>query len=272
MDFGTIIISVVGAAIVSWITAKYTTAESQRRFLTEHNKAKTEKAIDLAEKYCKEIMPYVNYFSYFQEYYEDIKPYHKIISEKRFEGELTFSQDELYSLFDKEAVEKIEEYSNPENMPTEIFLNARNISGLRFYHIDGYITPEALERSLGEIEDIDLKLQFMYEFYHFRSTVLNNLESFAMYFNGDIANKDFVYQSLHQTFLGLITYFYFYICLRNDDPKDHYFVNLISLYNEWNKKYSDKIKLEQAHEAEKDVINEQHRKEITEDPKPFHAK
>lgn len=65
-------------------------------------------------------------------------------------------------------------------------------------------------------------------------SVVNKLEYFSMNFISGIADESVVYQSLHQSFFGVLSFFYPQICLANDGTgKDKYYTNLINLYNLW---------------------------------------
>lgn len=63
--------------------------------------------------------------------------------------------------------------------------------------------------------------------------VLNKLEYLCMYFNNNLAESDYVYPSLHQTFLEYVKNLYFFIAIRNDDPARKYYTEIIKLYNKW---------------------------------------
>ena len=77
--------------------------------------------------------------------------------------------------------------------------------------------------------------------------LLNRLEYISMLLMQGIANSKTVYQSLHQTFFSAVIFLYFNIAFQNKDNKDKYFVNTISLYNEWYQKYLNKEKDEKRH-------------------------
>jgi hypothetical protein len=96
--------------------------------------------------------------------------------------------------------------------------------------------------ALKIIRDVSDKAGITYE----KNTLLNNLEYFSMYFNTNVADSDTVYQSLHQTYLGLVTWLYLDISTRNREPKDHYFTNVILLFNAWNKEYNTQAKAEES--------------------------
>ncbi|MCI9144627.1 MAG: hypothetical protein HFH87_18750 [Lachnospiraceae bacterium] len=64
---------------------------------------------------------------------------------------------------------------------------------------------------------------------------LNNLEFFAMHFNYEVADKDTVYQSLHQTYLEIVQLLYYDIATNNETGEQKLYTNVIELFNEWKK-------------------------------------
>lgn len=63
--------------------------------------------------------------------------------------------------------------------------------------------------------------------------LLNNIEWFAMNFISGVADEKTVYQSLHQTYLGLISQLYFFIARNNKDEHSKYYTNTIELFKIW---------------------------------------
>lgn len=66
-------------------------------------------------------------------------------------------------------------------------------------------------------------------------SVLNDLEYICMYIASQSAGSKYVYQSLHQIFLRTIKLLYPIICMQNNNYTDKYYVNIIYVYNEWQK-------------------------------------
>ena len=66
-------------------------------------------------------------------------------------------------------------------------------------------------------------------------SVLNDLEYICMYISSQSAGSKYVYQSLHQIFLKTIKLLYPIICWNNDTYTDKYYVNVIYVFNEWQK-------------------------------------
>lgn len=64
---------------------------------------------------------------------------------------------------------------------------------------------------------------------------LNNLEFFAMHFNYEVADKNTVYQSLHQTYMEIVQLLYYDIAANNETGEQKLYTNVIELFNEWKK-------------------------------------
>lgn len=70
------------------------------------------------------------------------------------------------------------------------------------------------------------------------SSVLNDLEYICMYISSQSAGSKYIYQSLHQIFLMTIKLLYPVICMNNNDYTDKYYINIIYVYNEWQRRKS----------------------------------
>lgn len=72
--------------------------------------------------------------------------------------------------------------------------------------------------------------------------IMNSLEHFSSSFNCGLADEGMVYQSLHQAYIKVVTYFYPNICSSNSSSiADHYYSNIISLYNLWIERYKKTV-------------------------------
>ncbi|MDD4154222.1 MAG: hypothetical protein PHT30_02280 [Bacilli bacterium] len=71
-----------------------------------------------------------------------------------------------------------------------------------------------------------------------KQTTLNRLEAMSMYFVKGIADDSVIYQSLHQTFIRFVKLMYPFIASLNTDNLHKYYTCIISLYEKWNKCYS----------------------------------
>lgn len=103
-------------------------------------------------------------------------------------------------------------------------------------------------------ELFDLKETLRNEVFQNVSRLLNKLEFFSMNFISGIADESVVYQSLHQSFFSIVSFFYPKICFFNSTSgKDKYFTNLIELHNIWKKRETEQ---EEKEKQLKEKLNE----------------
>ena len=98
-----------------------------------------------------------------------------------------------------------------------------------------------LERKPGMPQDvvdgIDSEVLWL-EFDNVRTTLLNELELFAMAVNSGVADEDILFPSLHQVFFSITRTLYFSICNTNKlGIADRYYTHVTTLYLNWRKKY-----------------------------------
>lgn len=75
-------------------------------------------------------------------------------------------------------------------------------------------------------------------------STLNHLEAICINITSQAAGSQFIYDSLHQTFLNTIKILAVLIASNNNNNVDKYFTNIIQVYNMWNKqKNKDIMKL-----------------------------
>lgn len=196
-----------------------------------------QKAIELAEKYEKEILPLISTINYV---FKSIKMDTDVISKIDKSSISYFNELELNKIANKELIllynEKLRSNDCQKSYSSFKFMNCK--------------TPIAIATqknipfpSKFETNDLNM-LKDLREFNIIKSSLLNKLESFSMYFNYDIADEEVVYQSLHQTYRSIVLSLYVTIASINKDPKDKYYTNVIELYNRWNKRYQSKLKEE----------------------------
>jgi hypothetical protein len=251
MDWITVITSIGGAAAAAWIAARLSVKHAQKLFSTENSKAETIKAIELSEMYVNDIMPLIHYFSFFYKANSNLEKYRKTIEDRRKLGDLEFSESEMRDLFSTNEVRSILEEIRPEKIQPNTFSSAERGINLKL-NLDRGMPLNFFSEPMNP--------QAYMDNYSARiPMLLNRLEYFSMYFNAEIADKDVVYQSLHQTYIAIITFLYFNISKINENPKDKYFTNTIRLYNDWSKKYNQKKAAETEIHKQKELI-------VTEEP------
>ena len=67
-------------------------------------------------------------------------------------------------------------------------------------------------------------------------STLNHLEAICITITSQAAGSEFIYDSLHQTFLKTIKILAVLIAANNNNNVDKYFTNIIQVYNMWNKR------------------------------------
>lgn len=90
---------------------------------------------------------------------------------------------------------------------------------------------------------------------------LNNLESICMNISSTAAGSEFIYPSLHSVFLNLIQSLYIIISEKNRNNIDICFINVIYVYNSWNKIKLKDYKIFIATQKKIDKKNEKAKKE-----------
>ena len=93
----------------------------------------------------------------------------------------------------------------------------------------------------------------------FVSQTLNKLEYMCMHFSSNLADDDFIYNSLHQIFISSMQSCYCTIAKLNTSNKDKYYTNIITVYNKWADKYYGAQEKEELIKEE----TEKRRKEAT---------
>lgn len=100
-------------------------------------------------------------------------------------------------------------------------------------------TQKKYEELLKEMYSDDEAKKFPNKYTMLIQTTLNRLEFLCMNISSNAAGSQFIYQSLHQTFLQTIHILYILISSKNVDTVDKYYTNIIEVYDMWNK---EKIK------------------------------
>ena len=59
----------------------------------------------------------------------------------------------------------------------------------------------------------------------------------CMHIASEVADGEYIYNSLHQVLLSSVQTLYARIALLNVNEKDKYYTNIIEVYNQWKEKY-----------------------------------
>ena len=86
-------------------------------------------------------------------------------------------------------------------------------------------------------------------------TTLNHIEAVCINISSKAAGSQFIYDSLHQSFLNIIEILSIKISKRNYNNVDKYFINVIEVYNMWNKQKNKDIQKFNKTQAKIDKLN-----------------
>ena len=124
-------------------------------------------------------------------------------------------------------------------------------------------TQKNYERSLNERYNKKEQERFDSYFPLLIENTLNHLEAVCINISSQAAGSQFIYNSLHQSFLYNIEVLSIKISSNNTNNVDKYYTHIIQVYNMWNKqKKRDIIKLEKT-QKKIDRLNSKAEKEIT---------
>lgn len=170
---------------------------------------------------------------------------------------LNFDFDELNEIFNEKEYKKYHDYKNLGNLDFikvlfETFRNETTLDECLSSIIRKLDSQKSLDENIegkqwrfklsdGElcIESNDVK-QGVNEMGKKYSEIgvysKNKLEWFAMHFTNNIADESTVYQSLHQIYLKTVISQYLDISENNKRGHEKFYINVIGLYNQWNRK------------------------------------
>lgn len=224
-QFITSIFVISGVVIAVW--QYYLSSKSAR---DELEIKQVQRAIDLSEYYKDNILKYAPAIKYiFQK--SGIKDILDVLFTKELKD---FDMYELESIFTQSQIDTLRQIQDS-NSFYNIVIDANTI-----YHLGSEITlKEFEEEENGEKKTIvkyrqsDAIVAYMSDLVN---RVLNNMEYFALHFRYQAADESVVYQSLHQTYLELVPYLYYYIAKQNTNPSNRLYTNVSWLYINWKSK------------------------------------
>lgn len=230
------------AVIGSMIFAGWQIRLYLQDYRLKNNRARIEKAIDLAKFYADDIYENMNFIG--SVYYTlGVAEVIDAIDTRKMKN---FDSHEMDTLFNNDDVTKINNKLKSHEMISILLFyknfnsNDRTITKLNQI-LNAFDMLAEAASSTDENELLKKKIisneSLLREFDSIVTETLNNLECFSMYFNYGIADEKTVYQSLHQTFRSTIKLLYLKISQTNKDGKDKYYTNTIELFNKWNERY-----------------------------------
>ena len=232
----------------------------QTRFLFENNKAEIQRAVDLAGVFASDIVSPASYISTCYDKKEIFGIAKKTLNTKRKEGDLSFTVIEVKALFKTPGIaEKVKLALSPNEMLCSSFYGGEMIFPTGLTEAQRKLLLNNADKKISELEDTHLSNICCSNYRSIKVKLLNRLEAFAMNFSTELADSKTVYQSLHQLYLSTVLLMYFDIALKNTDPKDYYYTNIISLFNMWNNEYNLQMKeeedLRKKHEDDNEGIS-----------------
>lgn len=171
----------------------------------------------------------------------------------------SFDSMELYKFISEEDKDKLHELQMSDKF-FEALLDANTIYDMKF----------TINKEIQSVEEKDDKTKcvtyaidktpvvaaFMR---NYLTETLNNMEFFAMHFYHNAADSSVIYQSLHQSYIEIVEYLYYFIAFENTNSVDKFYTNIIALYHKWKEEQisneSKRKAQEQEHQTSGTVIN-----------------
>lgn len=130
---------------------------------------------------------------------------------------------------------EIEDILVAENEDVDVFKNFKDI-------LCSEDTQKEYQNFLNEKYSEKEQEKFNSKFPVLVESTLNHLEAICITITSQAAGSEFIYDSLHQTFLKTIKILAVLIAANNNNNVDKYFTNIIQVYNMWNKRKNKDIK------------------------------
>lgn len=118
-------------------------------------------------------------------------------------------------------------------------------------------TQKRYNRLLSERYSASEREKFNSYFPLFVENTLNHLEAICINISSKAAGSQFIYDSLHQSFLNTVEMLSVVISANNNNNVDKYFINIIEVYNMWNiQKEKDIIKFNKTQKKINNLQNQ----------------
>lgn len=164
----------------------------------------------------------------------------------RKEKEMTEKSILLAEQFAKKTIQKLSFISHIfETLELDKIINQVKFTRFLDFDIDE-LNELYSSDSIAKYNQIINKYDKDGKFHFLITSTLNELEYMCMYISTGVADKDCIYNSLHQQFFQTISYLYFHISLINVDNKNKYYTNVITVYTMWVEKYLQACKMEKS--------------------------
>lgn len=118
-------------------------------------------------------------------------------------------------------------------------------------------TQKRYNKLLNERYSVSEREKFNSYFPLFIENTLNHLEAICINISSKAAGSQFIYDSLHQSFLNTVEMLSVVISTNNNNNVDKYFINIIEVYNMWNiQKEKDIIKFNKTQKKINNLQNQ----------------
>ncbi|MCM1159366.1 MAG: hypothetical protein NC300_11390 [Bacteroidales bacterium] len=195
--------------------------ELKNKEIYQREKEKIVRAIDLAGYYKDNILSLAKKL---KKIYIDTGIF-KIIQNIEMDNMRNFDIIELEKNLTNDQIEQIKVLGNKYHVDT-----ALKEESIAYNLEEDYNKGESTNNSSGGSKE-----QIAIDYAKIVVETLNNLEYFSMYFVHNTADHTVVYQSLHMTFLEVVKILYYDISSVNKNGERKFFINIITLFNKWNK-------------------------------------
>lgn len=189
--------------------------------------AQVQKAIDLSEYYKDNILapyPIVNWV-FGQLGINDI--FDSIDNDKIKD----FDKVELNRIFSANDIKRLKDIQNTDEfVQTIIYANEVFGLGIKSFPDKAEIKSPNNKITTYKFDKTNTSTHFMSKYVN---GILNNMEYFALHFKHNTADESVVYQSLHQSYLEIVRFFYYYIANNNEHSTEKLYTNVIWLYEKW---------------------------------------
>lgn len=217
---------VFGVIVALWQYIIYSRRELEQKDkeLYDVDKAKVQKAIDLAYFFKNEV---INKFTKIYYIYDECGIV-KILDEIDKNKQIKFEYNELKSLLSKEQLKILKEINGTEKFKKALTDHYKNLD-------PSNIATCFLGSDNKAVKFIPALSVLSSQFNSLLNDVLNNLEYFSMHFIHNTADESVIYQSVHNSYITIVRCFYYDICMNNDgSAEEKLYTKTIELFNQWN--------------------------------------
>lgn len=179
---------------------------------------------------------------------------HELISIVPTDQSLKFTQEEAKERFGADSIEK---HHDMVHKVSQSILDNVAMKSVAFKIETRSLAHSSEDEARFQTEMVERNK--VADFYNSLTELANTLEWVGMLINSGAADEEVIYQSLHQVFLRYVHLNYFGFARFNCEASacDHYYINVIELYNNWVQKREQQRCEDEKRQAKK---SDAHRK------------